>query len=247
MAFDEQNISAIANVSNKLQHINATVDTTTIASKNVTVSGNLNINDSALEINKINGLSSSLSNINSTVSTHTTQIDANTNGIITLNNNVNANQQTITDMGTTLSNMSTDVKNIVTINTSQSTSLSNAETNITALQNNVTDLQTNVTNVTDVLNAHVTDLNLLNLAISDIYQVLGENTTELDHKKATINTMQTEITAMTSVVPTNEKFSTWQSNVSILNSDVSELTSITESHTATLATNIDNITTLQQS
>jgi len=54
--------------------------------------------------------------------------------------------------------------------------------------------------------------------------------------------MQSEITALSSVVPTNENFSSLQSNVSILNNDGTALTSIAESHTATLATNIDNIT-----
>jgi hypothetical protein len=56
-AFNDSNMNAISNAQSKTQYINTLSNVTTISS-DLSVLGQLNINDNSLQYNKINGLSS---------------------------------------------------------------------------------------------------------------------------------------------------------------------------------------------
>jgi hypothetical protein len=142
-AFDEVNISAISDAQNKMMYINTLPNVTTISS-DLTVSGQLNINDNSLSYNKINGLSSDISSLQYTSNNNASTIADHTAQLTSLETYNTQNDVDKATTQTTLDSLNLFVNDINVLDLSQETSINSINSHIVTIDTSITNLQTDL-------------------------------------------------------------------------------------------------------
>lgn len=232
VAFDEVNIQAVSEASNKLVNINA-VGTKTIVIGDLEVDGNVIINDNQIAYSKVTGLSSDLNTITTNASNNTTSINNNITRLNDLDIKNVTNDTNITNINLSLDTINTLVTGIELVNVNQTALITQANENISSNDVEISEILAEIAISEALLATHTGQIDVLEVDSVNVNALI--TTSQND-----ITTINDSIVTMNAVIISNNTILT--DDITTLNNDVIDINANIASHDTSISTINDSLT-----